>query len=52
MGRSFRDESSDESQRRKAKKNSKKNHRNTDKNHLREYTFGNLSEDDFLDMEE
>lgn len=51
MGRSYRDESSEEHDRRRVRKHLKKNNRNTDKNHLREYT-GNFSEDDFLDMED
>jgi hypothetical protein len=52
MGRSFRREESDERDRKRVRKHSKKNHRNQDKTHLREYTSGNLSSDDFLDLEE
>jgi hypothetical protein len=53
MGRSFSDNNGyDDRDRRRAKKSIKKPNRNSDKAHLREYTCGNLSEEDFLDMEE
>lgn len=52
MGRSYHNEDSEDRDRRRAKKSIKKNHRNNDRAHLREYTYGNLSEEDFLEMEE
>ena len=55
MGRSFHNEKfDDEHDRRKTKKkiNSHKKSRHHDKAHLKEYTSNNLTDDDFLDMEE
>jgi hypothetical protein len=52
MGRSYHNEDSDDRDRRRAKKSIKKHNRNNDRAHLREYTHGNMSEEDFLEMEE
>ena len=52
MGRSYKNEDPDDRDRRRARKNLKNNHRNTDKAHLREFTSGNLSEEDYFEMEE
>ena len=51
MARSYHSDS-DDRDRNRVKKNLKNGNRNSERAHLREYTFGNLSEEDFLDIEE
>lgn len=52
MGRSFHNDDHDDRDRRRVRKHMKKNTRNSEKAHLREFTFGNVDEEDFLDYEE
>lgn len=51
MGRSYHNDS-DDRDRKRVKKHLKNGNRNSERVHLREYTLGNLSEEDYLDMEE
>jgi hypothetical protein len=52
MGRSYHKSDGDDHDRKRVRKAIKNGNRNTERAHLREYTFGNLSEEDYLDMEE